>query len=389
MKKQLLSILAFTLLVSFSAGAQGINFRKGTWAEIKAQAKAENKHIFVDAYTTWCGPCKWLSKKIFPQKKAGDFFNEKYVSFKLDMEKGEGLDFAKKNKVKAYPTLVYFNPQGEMVHKTVGAYPADKLIETASDALDTDKQAYTLMKKFEKGERGNKFLKNYIVALDAAYEDFGKPTAIYLKQLGKKNWAKKDNWKFIRKFVRSSSSNAFEYVLEKQKKFAKIDSKENVDKYIAQVLTFDTHRIARSKDKNKLASFKKKLQKVFGKDAEKHIAKADYMFYARDKEKSLQYACKYFDNYCENANEFNSIAWRYYRSKNDMPSLEKALAWAKQSVKLSRKSYNTDTQAHLLYKLKRYKEATKVAKESIALAKEEKGDASETQKLLEKIKAKM
>lgn len=69
----------FTLIAYLTTNvlfAQGINFQKGSWAEIKAKAKAENKFIFVDAYTTWCGPCKWLSKKVFPQKKVGDLFNK-------------------------------------------------------------------------------------------------------------------------------------------------------------------------------------------------------------------------------------------------------------------------------------------------------------------------
>lgn len=389
MKNRLLSIVACLVLASFAANAQGIKFRKGTWAEIKAQAKAEKKHIFVDAFTTWCGPCKWLSKKIFPQAKVGEFFNKNYVSFKLDMEKGEGIDFAKKYKVRAYPTLVYFNPQGEMVHKSVGAYPAKVLLKHANNALSPETQVFTLKRKFKKGERSNEFLVKYVAALESAYEDFKEPANIYLAQQGKKNWAKDENWKFIQKYVRSSSADAFEYVLANKKKFVKIASKEKVEKYISQVLIYDMRGVARTKDEAKLKAFKKKLKKVFGKDSDKHIAKAEYMFYASDKEKGLLYACKYLDKYCNNASEFNGIAWNYYKRFNDQKHLEKALTWAEQSVKLSKRSYNTDTQAHLLFKLKRYTEAKKVAEESIALAKKEKQSASETEKLLEKIKAKM
>ncbi|OJJ18867.1 hypothetical protein BKI52_25175 [marine bacterium AO1-C] len=390
MKHKFLPLFAFLLLAAFTAGAQGIAFQKGSWSEIKAKAKAENKHIFVDAYTTWCGPCKWQSKKVFPQKEVGDFFNKNYISFKMDMEKGEGVDFAKKYKVRAYPTLVYFNPQGEMVHKTVGAYPAKVLLKAAANALNPETQVFTLKRRFEKGEKSNEFLQKYIAALEGAYEDFSKPADMYLAQLGKDKWATAEGWKFISKYVRKSSAEAFEYVMKNQAKFEKAaESKEKVEKYITRVLMMDMRGVARSKDKKQLTTFKKKLKDVFGKDADKHIAKAEYMFYAGDKEKAMQYACKYFDKYCDNAYEFNSIAWGYYKKYNDTERLEKALGWAQQSVKLMKKSFNTDTQAHLLFKLKRYKEAKKVAEESIALAKEAKQNAKETKALLEKINAKL
>ena len=45
------------------------------------------------------------------------------------MEKGEGVDFAKQYKVRAFPTLVYFNPKGELVHRTTGANPAKVLLK--------------------------------------------------------------------------------------------------------------------------------------------------------------------------------------------------------------------------------------------------------------------
>ncbi|GAH00631.1 unnamed protein product, partial [marine sediment metagenome] len=69
---------------------QGINFNVHSFEEAIKTAKAENKLIFVDAYTTWCGPCKWMSKNVFTEGKVGDYFNESFVNVKIDMEKGEG-----------------------------------------------------------------------------------------------------------------------------------------------------------------------------------------------------------------------------------------------------------------------------------------------------------
>ena len=69
----------------------GIHFMDNpTWQEVLKQAKEQNKMIFMDCYTVWCGPCKVLAKEIFSQKKVGDFFNAHFVNVKYDMEKGDG-----------------------------------------------------------------------------------------------------------------------------------------------------------------------------------------------------------------------------------------------------------------------------------------------------------
>lgn len=381
--------LAFVLFTCLVGNAQGIEFRKGTWADIQAKAKAENKHIFVDAYTTWCGPCKWQSKRVFPQEKVGTFFNKNFISFKMDMEKGEGINFRKKYSVRAFPTLVYFSPQGEMVHKTVGANPAALLLVQAKNALDVNKQLFSLKKKFDQGERSNDFLKSYVKAAKDAYEDFATPANVYLNQQGKDKWATAQNWDFIKQYIQSSSAPAFKYVLENKAKFIKIGNKKQVNAYIEYIFIDDMRSIARSQDTEKLEDFKQKLVNVFGKDANKYIAQVEYMFYARDKEKATQYITTYFDKYCTNFVELNEIAWNYYKSKNDTKSLEKALKWAEKSVKIETAGFNTDTQAHLLYKLKRYDEALKVAQKSIELAKKQKQDFKETHELLTKIKTKL
>ena len=71
-------LLLQLLLIYFLSQAQksdGIKFEEKelTWEGVKQKAKNENKYIFIDAYTTWCGPCKYMSNYIFPQKEVGDF----------------------------------------------------------------------------------------------------------------------------------------------------------------------------------------------------------------------------------------------------------------------------------------------------------------------------
>ncbi|MCF8411653.1 MAG: thioredoxin family protein, partial [Crocinitomicaceae bacterium] len=68
-------LFVFCSLVGFKLVAQTeINFEKNTTIQaLKAKAKKEKKLIFIDAYTTWCGPCKWISANIFTNKEVADY----------------------------------------------------------------------------------------------------------------------------------------------------------------------------------------------------------------------------------------------------------------------------------------------------------------------------
>ncbi|HUM50521.1 MAG TPA: thioredoxin family protein, partial [Chitinophagales bacterium] len=89
--KNILSILLI-LFCTMVFAEDGIQFEeKATWKQVLDKAKKENKFILVDCYTTWCGPCKWMTKEVFPKASVGEAINPNYISSAFDMEKGEGL----------------------------------------------------------------------------------------------------------------------------------------------------------------------------------------------------------------------------------------------------------------------------------------------------------
>ncbi len=59
-------VLISILLINVALFAQGIKFEKTlSWPEICEKAQKENKYIFVDCYTTWCGPCKKMDQEVY------------------------------------------------------------------------------------------------------------------------------------------------------------------------------------------------------------------------------------------------------------------------------------------------------------------------------------
>ena len=154
---------------AITAGAQ-TNFNEGkTFQQILAQATAEGKPVFVDCYTSWCGPCKQMATKVFPQKEAGDYFNSKFVCWKVDMEKGEGPELAKKYEVAAYPTFLILNADGTLRATQVGSAPLDKFIKTIDGLLNDEKGLPWYQKQFKDGNRDETFLQEYMDLLDSRY----------------------------------------------------------------------------------------------------------------------------------------------------------------------------------------------------------------------------
>ncbi|WP_172279399.1 thioredoxin family protein [Chryseobacterium sp. LAM-KRS1] len=146
-KYQLLySLLAFLFTVNFYTAQQKtakanispeeINFRNISWKEVSAEAKKSGKTIFVDAYTSWCGPCKLLKSKTFKDKIAAGYFNRNFINYTIDMEKGEGIELAKDWKVNSYPSLLFFDPNGKLLLRQIGYVDGKGLIELGKEALE-------------------------------------------------------------------------------------------------------------------------------------------------------------------------------------------------------------------------------------------------------------
>ncbi len=124
----LLGFAMITLGIFTGQETAGIRFENSNLATALAKAKQEDKLLFVDMYASWCGPCKYMSEKVFTQKKVGDYFNSTFVNAKFDVEKGEGVTMARRYGVDAYPTFLLLDGDGRLVGKLVGGSDADDFI---------------------------------------------------------------------------------------------------------------------------------------------------------------------------------------------------------------------------------------------------------------------
>lgn len=161
MRKLLLTAVAF--FVSFPLWAQ-TNFRSITFSEAVAAAKQEKKLVFIDFYTDWCGPCKKMAREVFPQKKVGDFMNEKFVSIKLNAEK-EGKDLAARFGVQAYPTFIVLNANEKVQMELKGAMDGDTFVAKLKAGMDPEQSPERMAARYQSGERTPELVNNYAYSM--------------------------------------------------------------------------------------------------------------------------------------------------------------------------------------------------------------------------------
>lgn len=134
MKKQI-SFLMFCIIGVAQFSFAQINFEHGTLAEVLQKAKESNKLIFIDAYTEWCGPCKRMSAATFTDPEVGKYFNEHFINYKLDMEKGEGIEFARTYRVNQYPTFLFLKPDASLHNRLIGYMQPQEFLQATSPVL--------------------------------------------------------------------------------------------------------------------------------------------------------------------------------------------------------------------------------------------------------------
>ncbi|MCS7297293.1 MAG: thioredoxin family protein [Bacteroidia bacterium] len=114
-------IVGFAFLsLLFGQERGGIRFFEGTWEELLREAQKQKRLIFVDFYTTWCGPCKMLERYTFSNPEVGAYAGKHYIPYRIDAEKGEGLRLANRYRIRAYPTIVFLDPEGNEIGRHVG-----------------------------------------------------------------------------------------------------------------------------------------------------------------------------------------------------------------------------------------------------------------------------
>jgi len=89
-------------------------------------AQKSNKLLFVDFYANWCGYCKELDKKTYPDQGVQQRLEQKYVSVKVDVD--QNPDLASKYSVYGLPTLIIMDANGNEIKRVEGYQTPSELL---------------------------------------------------------------------------------------------------------------------------------------------------------------------------------------------------------------------------------------------------------------------
>jgi len=412
-----LSVLLFCLpfaLIAQNEGQSGIRFENlPTWNAVLAKAKQEGKYVFVDCFTTWCGPCKRMDKDIYPIDSIGKFFDEHFISIKVQMDSSATADneairswyadahqIQREYKVSSFPSYLFFSPDGKLVHRSMAYKDSKNFSILAHNAIDPQKQYYTRLEKFHQGTLAYSDMPE-VVAIAERLQDTNTAVAVaktyinsYLLELPEKDLYTYGNIVFIGTHLQGSKDRAFQLFYLHG---ARVDSAIKTPNYarnsvdlilereeIDQVLYAGSKpfrlRTGEAPDWNRI---ERSIKKKYNADYAGRVvlwAKIKWLEYKKD-----------WPQYCNNVilkvekygpyykygpfmilsedTRFNSSAWEIFSYSTDRGQLEKALAWSEKVIKNTPEpnSEYFDTYANLLYKLGRKEEALAYEEKAIAL----------------------
>jgi thiol-disulfide isomerase/thioredoxin len=383
-------LLAF--LGSFGQN-RSIAFQEKPWTEILTMAQTGKKMIFLDAYTSWCGPCKWMSANMFTQDSVADYYNSTFVCAHFDMEKGEGIQLAQRFSVRAYPTLLFISPEGEVVHMRVGAP------QKVQDYLDMGKIALTpgegfnsYQKRYRDGDRDPKFMIRYLDRLQGAYMPVDEPLKQYFASQKEDDLLNRDNWQLIYLYLSDTDSREFNYLVKHQKDFEKRYTPDSVNAKLSSVYlqSLTSYCRNRSFTDEGYQLLRKKILDTGFSDAGKVVFTADLNLYQMkgETEKFFALAVADLDTwYGTDYVMLNRMAWHFFQTASEQKYTDKATGWARTSVTLNSTSENNNTLANLLFKTGKKEEAIRYEKAAIDLALKEKVPTKQFEETLKKFES--
>lgn len=376
--------IVISLLITFSYTNAQISFSDGSWEEIQEKAMGEKKFILLDGYTEWCGFCKIQDEEIFAREDVGEVVNKHFVPVKIDMEKGIGPKLSAKFRVSMFPTLLFFNPQGQLVEKQMG-YNSDP------DEFIKDLHQVLAIKEERKFAYNSK-------DLEAAFPDFY--TNSFIRGTERKenileiahdyldntvDIFSEEAWSVMLRFGASDKIN--DAFLENYDTYKSMYGIVEAEYYLSILLDQKIKTAAEQKDRVTLDKWLKFCEE---KSTDREIRNRLEIQYYRDTEdweKYVNLVDKIFKEHdYAQLDYINQVSWNIYEQVDAQVAITKAVKWMEYVITKSKDYNHWDTYVALLHKNGQYEKALEYADKTIKLGIEQKSDVSATKELIKRIR---
>ena len=371
MKLQIL--IALIVLATGQAFGQGIEFFHGTWEEALEEARQEEKVIFIDAYATWCGPCKRMAREVFPNEKVGEYFNRHFINMKLDMEKEEGLTFRKAYPVSAFPTLYFIDGKGEVVEKVRGAQDVDSFLKLGEKVLSLADNSEEYAAEYEKGSRGPELMYKYVKALNKSGKSSLRIANEYLD--GQKDLNTEFNLRFIFESAIEADSKIFSMMMDKRKAIEGLLGQEAVREQIYRACQATVNKAIEFETEALLDEAIDKMKRHYPEKAEAFELASQMDFYRNTGDvKNFSKACKKYAKKVagDNPDELNKLSSEIVKQfSKDESAMKQAEDLAREAAEKGQQYQYFLNYAQILYLNGKQQESEKAANVALELARSE------------------
>jgi len=382
--KQFFFTFLVTLVAFSTLQASGIDFFHGTWAEALEKAEKEDKLIFVDAYTTWCGPCKRMSKMVFTEAAVGDFYNKNFISMKIDMEKPAGRKFQKKYPVAAFPTLYFIDGGGEVAHVTKGGKNPEQFIQLGKMAIKKNDKSGDYEEEYNNGKRDYKLVYGYVKALNAAGKPSLKIANDYIKS--QDDLTTPENLKFILEATTEADSRIFDILVKNKTAIAGLTSIEEVNDRIEAACIRTANKAIEYQYFDLITEATNKLRTHQPEKADEFLHTQAMRYHASEQEpaaylKSADQLAKIYKKEPKKLHELSITLVRQY--EKDPKALKQAEKYAKSAAGSGTDIAYYFTQAQILHKMGKTKDALKVVEKAKKMSKGDPASEKAADQLIE------
>jgi thiol-disulfide isomerase/thioredoxin len=379
--------------VLFAQNNKGIHFETGaTWQEIRKKAKLENKYVFIDCYTTWCAPCKYMDNYVYSNEEIGKITNDRFIAVRMQMDTTandnlntkawyKDVSMAKEQySVNTFPTFVFLSPDGKIVHKEIGAKTKEQFEELLTVALDSNRQFYVLLEKYKNGAR-DYLTMPYLIKMARSYEDKELAELIgrdyidnYLMHASYQDLMTKENIRLLSSFVTTTQNKIFDFFYQNssraidsiigEKFYAQRVADYAITKeFISPKLVLATKNGSKPQWRKMYKAIKTKFDKSW---ATRNLIEAKIRWYGYNNiwRLNAKYNIAKIEKYGLDTSAMgrgfvNNMIWEvFFEHSNNKKRLKKASRWMVELIKSDPlEPVFLDTYANLLYKSGRKNEA--------------------------------
>ena len=162
-----------------------------------------------------------MDRDVFSDKEVGSFYNENFINAKIDMEKGEGPTISQKYKVRGYPSFLFLEGDGEIVHRGIGYIEKPSFLQLGEKANGSN-SIKALGEQYEARKDDPKFLYLYASTLVSLGEEDRADKIVNAYLETREDWSNTPSMELIMGSPGALGGKRMNYMTENADKFVEM-----------------------------------------------------------------------------------------------------------------------------------------------------------------------